>query len=84
MVWWSLQGWPLFIAELKRVTINLHAVNANAAEERQHASGIPRRLTNLAISALHFIITRPLIRRGSVVSLHSDTPANVLLVLDHS
>lgn len=81
MARWPLQGWPLFIAELKRVTINLHTVNASAAEERQHASGIPRRLTNLAISASRFIITRPLIRRGSVVSLHASTPANVLLLL---
>ena len=77
MVWWPLQGWPLFIAELKRVTINLHAASA---EERQHASGIPRRLTNLAISASRFIITHPLIRRGSVASLHVSTPANVRFV----
>jgi len=83
MVWWPLQGWPLFIAKLKRVTINLHTVNASA-EERQHASGIPRRLTNLAISASRFIITRPLIRRGSVASLHASTPANVLLLLASS
>lgn len=68
-----LQGWPLFIAELKRVTINLHTVSESERERARRTSTCVWHSSSFDesrdLSASRFIITRSLIRRGCAVSL---------------